>query len=140
MDVTVYLPDEIGRRAKDEELKLSRMLRDAVTAEFKRRDAIDEALDEIQTYEVWPVEMNGVLVTGRITGKLIASCADSQDGVLFLTDDKRVLGHVESDASIERLDDPTEQLVANLNRFFDGEFEPFTEACQALGVAPVIDL
>jgi hypothetical protein len=37
MNHNVYLPDEISERAKAAELNLSRLLRDAVTDELKRR-------------------------------------------------------------------------------------------------------
>jgi hypothetical protein len=39
MDITVYLPDELGKRAKAHNLGMSRMLRDAVELEKGRRAA-----------------------------------------------------------------------------------------------------
>lgn len=38
MNITVYLPDEIGRRAKAADLPLSRMLRDAILAHFREQE------------------------------------------------------------------------------------------------------
>lgn len=39
MKVTVYLPDDVYRRAREVDgMNFSRMLRDAVTAELDRRD------------------------------------------------------------------------------------------------------
>jgi hypothetical protein len=40
MDITVYLPDEMGRAAKEADLPLSRMLRDAVEAQLNPRAKI----------------------------------------------------------------------------------------------------
>ena len=37
MDITIYLPDDLGKWAKDQELNLSRMLRDAVEARENAR-------------------------------------------------------------------------------------------------------
>jgi hypothetical protein len=45
MDITIYLPDEIGQWAKDKGLGLSRMLRDAVIEEQDRRQAIADSQD-----------------------------------------------------------------------------------------------
>jgi hypothetical protein len=44
VDITVYLPDELGQWAKHNGIKLSRMLRDAVELEKKRREAVEDAL------------------------------------------------------------------------------------------------
>jgi hypothetical protein len=40
MDITVYLPDELGKWAKENDLGLSRMLREAVEDEKRRRGAV----------------------------------------------------------------------------------------------------
>jgi hypothetical protein len=45
MDITVYLPDELGRAAKEAELPLSQLLRDAVAAQLDRRPEI--RVDEV---------------------------------------------------------------------------------------------
>ena len=39
MNVTIYLPNEVGKWAKEQDLPLSRMLREAVKSEKRRREA-----------------------------------------------------------------------------------------------------
>ena len=55
MDITIYLPDEIGKWAKEQDLGLSRMLRDAVEDEKRRRDAraavTSEGFERIEVYD-----------------------------------------------------------------------------------------
>lgn len=146
MNFNVYLPDDIGERAKNEDLKLSRLLRDAVTRELERRDAMTQALDEPETYEVQVVSEGGLRFTGRITGKLIAG--DDFYGI-YLTDDKRLL-HYNGDAkTVEPIQTTGQDLVDELKARLDGyyvdesEVDPSEElfkACQALGLKPVIDL
>jgi hypothetical protein len=137
MNFNVYLPDDIGERAKEEDLKLSRMLRDAVTEEFKRRDAMTAALNEKTTYEV-DVIVDGYPVTGRITGTLIV---DDGEWELYLTEDRRVL--LVGGQTYTHFNDPEHDLYD----FFVGgrepderEMEPYIQACQALGFRPVIEL
>ncbi len=83
MDITVYLPDALGARAKQENINLSRMLRDAITEEFAMRDAMKT--QDVQVYEVKLEEH-----VGRITGNKIAEDDRVQ---VFLTDDERVLAY-----------------------------------------------
>lgn len=140
MDITVYLPDGIGERAKNEELNLSRMLRESVVAELARRDAMNDALGSIETYEVGPLDHEkGFAFTGRITGKRISG--DEEIGV-YLTSDKRVLAVDVGTSTYQRLDEPPEKLVENLYAFFERRFGPEAvwETCEALGLPPVIDL
>jgi hypothetical protein len=48
------------KRAKDEGLNLSRLLRDALAAEFTKRDAIAQLLDDPQIYELELASGEGV--------------------------------------------------------------------------------
>lgn len=139
VDVTVYLPDEIGARAKKEELKLSRMLRDAVTAELERRDAMAEALADTETYEftLRAKDPFDVEYTGRITGKLIAGDADTIG--IYLTGDRRVLAVYPDQGLYHRIDEPGKDVVEMLLQSGVNQDE-FAEACRALGLKPVIDL
>jgi hypothetical protein len=140
VDVTVYLPDDIGARAREEKLKLSRMLRDAVTAELERRDAMTATLQDTETYEVTLRHNDGagLQYTGRITGKLIAG-NDPEIVAIYLTTDRRVLV-VHADQGIYfRLDGDDKDLLDGL--LISGiDQDEFLEACQALGLKPVIDL
>lgn len=55
MNVTIYLPDDLGKWAKDHDLPLSRMLREAVTDEKRRRDAVAkvtaEGFERVEVYD-----------------------------------------------------------------------------------------
>ncbi len=133
MDITVYLPDELGKRAKRENVNLSRMLRDALIEEFQRRDTMKATLDDMQVYEVEVEDDEGKVYTGRITGSQIAY-DESGDVTVFLTDDERVIVHDGKRMKYWVLDDPEEQL-----RGWLGPAE-YYEAVDALGITPVVDL
>jgi hypothetical protein len=140
VDITVYLPDEIGERLKkemkDNDLKPSRLFRDAIVEEFRRRDAMTEALGDSEVYEVLLQDENGLEYTGRITGKMIAG---DQHVALYLTADRRVLAFYPDQMGYDRVDEPGQDLVQNLLRVGLDQDE-FADACRALGVKPVIDL
>src|SRR5437764_582775 len=87
VNVNVYLPDEIGQRAKAADLPFSQLLRVAVIVELERRKAMSTTLEETQTYEVGLEDQEGRPYTGRVTGKRIAF--DERRGVeVFLTEDE----------------------------------------------------
>lgn len=52
MDITVYLPDGIGKRAKDAALPFSRLLRDAVATQLDYRDTLAEAIGGMTPHKV----------------------------------------------------------------------------------------
>lgn len=128
VDITVYLPDDIGAKAKRAELNLSRMLRDAVTDELERMEAMAATLQETEVYEI---DLDDGTI-GRITGKLLA--ADDQSGdEVYLTDDERVLFYDASREQVDELDDPAEQLNGLPP-------EMYSAVAEALGFKPIIDL
>lgn len=133
MDITVYLPDEIGERAKEEELNLSRLLRDAVTDELERRETMAKTLDETETFEVELRDKEDRPYTGQIKGKRVAW--DDKSGYeVFLTDDERVLFYDEGRQQYHQFDDPVEQLRSWLSPAM------YSEALYALGEKPVVEL
>ena len=87
-------------------------------------------------------------MTGRITGRRIAG--DGESVCVYLTTDRRVLVHHEGTATYERVDDPPAEMVSKLTAWLSDEssagpiaekhMEILFEACDALGVQPVIDL
>lgn len=132
MDITVYLPDEIGERAKAAELNLSRMLRDAVTEELERRTAVENTLSDSQTIELELEDDEGRIYTGRITGAEIAR-QDHGDWSVFLAQDGRVILYDGERMKYWVLDDPAAELA---------HLDPavYAEACSALGIKAVVDL
>jgi post-segregation antitoxin (ccd killing protein) len=131
MDITVYLPDEIGERAKSAGLNLSRLLRDAVSQELERRDALAETLENPETYNVALEDRDGLEYTGRITGRLIASSGDID---VYLAEDERVLVHDRFKLKYWEEDDPQENLRDVL------EPGSYRTAMNALGLEAIIDL
>ena len=132
MDITVYLPNEIGEKAKAAKLNLSGLLREAVTEELERRRIVKATLEKPQVYEVDVEDNDGRRrYTGRITGALIARDGDV---TVYLTDDERVLTHNARDSSYWECDDPEEELRDQLS---DGSY---AEALHALGLKATVDL
>jgi hypothetical protein len=134
VDITVYLPDELGKRAKANDLNLSRMLRDAVTNDLARRDAVKDALSSTETYELDLIDREGRGYTGRIKGKLIAGAPGVS---VYLTDDERVIVHDEDRSEYHELEDHPAEYLRN---WFPRDPGAYAEACEALGVKAVIDL
>jgi hypothetical protein len=89
MDITVYLPDGLGKRAKDAGINLSATLRAAVADELDRRDAMEKLADGAKVYHLDLQTPDGASFTGRITGKLLAE-TDRSKGV-YATDDGRII-------------------------------------------------
>jgi len=133
VDITVYLPDEIGARAKEADLPFSRLLRAAVEEELNRREAVVETLTDSSEYEVLNLEDNeGRLYTGRLVGTMIAE--GRNDVFVYLTDDERVLVHDNRHSKVHEIEDEEAELREWL------EEEQYVEAMNALGLQPVVDL
>jgi hypothetical protein len=131
MDITIYLPDELGERAKRADLNLSRMLRGQVEEELERRAAVAQTLDNPQTYELELEDPDTFRrYTGRVTGRKIAE--DEQIEV-FLTEDERVIVYDGGRPDYRVLEDPEEELRGL-------PAAEYASALSALGIKPVIDL
>jgi hypothetical protein len=135
VDVTLYLPDELGGRAKAEfeRGELSRLLQDAVRNELERRETVTKTLNDVQTYEVAVEDAEGRTFLGRITGQLIAE-NDRAEIEVFLTQDERVLVYDGARMKHYELTDPVE----GLKNWLIGA--DYTDALHALGETPVVDL
>jgi hypothetical protein len=133
VDVTVYLPDEIGVRAKAlPRGTLSQLFRNAVIDELERRDTVANALSDVREYEVDVEDAEGRVYTGRITGTRIA---DDGPFEVFLAEDERVLVYDADKLAYEVLDDP----VTDLRSWLRSD-AAYAEALHALGKKPVVDL
>jgi hypothetical protein len=88
VDITIYLPDELGQWAKHNGIKLSRMLREAVEGEKKRREAVaDVLLRGSETTEL-PVEDDDIgCYTVRLHGTRLVRDGDI---VVFLGENKKL--------------------------------------------------
>jgi hypothetical protein len=138
MNVNVYLPDDLGRRAKAADLPFSQLLQSAVFDELERRAAMSATLNEPQTYEVAIEDRDGGAYTGRITGKEIASGEDRHGNLtqIFLTEDERVLIYDGARMEYSELDFPAQL------EDWQHDLEPavYAEAMAALGLKATIDL
>jgi hypothetical protein len=140
MDITVYLPDELGKWAKENDLPLSRMLRDAVEAEQRRREAVAglaaaATIYELAAREPYEPAGDGPDIHVRLHGTLIATenVSDGhtstqvylgQDGKLYVHD---FLGEFHCDV------DPG-QLQEHVG------VATYVEAMCAIGQVPVIEV
>jgi post-segregation antitoxin (ccd killing protein) len=71
MDVTVYLPDEIGQWAKDAELNLSGLLREAVLRVRRGMEAAEETASHAKVVELSVADDDG-FYTARLHGTKMA--------------------------------------------------------------------
>jgi hypothetical protein len=93
VDITIYLPDDLGKWAKDQELNLSRMLRDAVGAEKERHDARAkigaEGFERIEVYDAG--KERDVAFQGRLIGSdgdAVQAAYLTRKGTIVVTDDE----------------------------------------------------
>lgn len=140
MDVNIYLPDDIGKRAKDEGLPLSRMLRDAVTEELDRRSIMANTLENAQKIELELLDNEEQPYTGTIHGKLVAAGGREGEEHVYLTTDGRVIGYASEQGKYWELGQAVNlSLDEELSNFLRDP-AAYTEACHALGIKPVIEL
>jgi post-segregation antitoxin (ccd killing protein) len=152
VNVNVSLPGDLRKQAEEENLNLSRLLREAVVRELHRRSVMKELVSEEQVYEV-AVSRREFLdendqdlgaYTGLIRGKLVHA---SPAGLVFLTSDKRVIVYYEEELGtyppgeyrILQAGATERELVDFLREHIPIDFE-FVAACRALGVRPVVEL
>jgi hypothetical protein len=144
VDFTVYLPDEIGQRVRDEGLKISRLLRNAVLEEFARRDGLTKLLEPgVEVYELELEDEGGSPYVGRIKGRRIAG--DEKTGI-YATTDGRLIGYQFESfghgyGTYEILNDPPEDLAEKADPYVG--LLPEDEQLRAwatIGIVQVIDL
>jgi hypothetical protein len=133
MNVNVYLPDDLGRQAKEAQLALSLLLRNAVIDELGRREAVSATLEEAQEHKIVFEDHDGRTITGRLYGVQICEETHHSDLVL-LTDDERVIVYDSSNLRYWESEDPETDLREVLD---DGRY---IDAMTALGISPVIDI
>lgn len=141
VNITVYLPDDVGDRAKAAKLNLSGILREAVTETLHQRAWLEAARDGMaeQRVETSDGRYGESPVILRFTGKLLAS----DDGTtVWLIEDGRVLvedpeRYSEFADAPEFADWVHEQGRDNLGANAEAALR---NAVAALGITPVVDL
>jgi hypothetical protein len=122
VDITVYLPDELGQRAKDEGLPLSQMLRTAVIDRFAQADAQASLQDGMEV-----IELDLEDRVGRFTGTELA-----ED--IYLHEDGRVIVYKPQEERFYEVQDPVEELRGVLDE------ESYLEVVGLLGLTPVVEI
>ena len=136
MDITVYLPDEIGARAKKAELKLSRMLRDAVELELRHRAAMEELAGDGEEILLYLETPDGQTFEGRFTGSLL--CENGKGDQVFVADDERLIAYSERESKYYVLETDEESLRKSLSNWCD--FDGYISAMNQLGYTATVDL
>jgi hypothetical protein len=136
MDITIYLPDDLGKWAKEHELPLSRMLREAVEAEQSRQLAIQNTLEEAGTTELEVEDDDGDSYTARIHGTLIAEQGGgSYPGVyVYLGKDENVYVYEESSGKLYR-----DVAHSDLRDWLPDD-AAYSDSMRALGEDVIIDI
>jgi post-segregation antitoxin (ccd killing protein) len=133
VDITVYLPDEVAQRAKAQNVNLSRVLRDALTAQFTEEDAVSATLEEARTVTLDLQTDEGRAYRGRMEATLLGEAADGATAV-YVRRSGEVIAYRAKDRAFRAVEDPASELFAVLpaDRYF--------AAMDALGIVPEIDL
>lgn len=129
MKVTVYLPDEIGEKAKQHELNLSGLLRAAVEEEIMRQEAVAENSDGMEEIILDLKDDNDLTYRGRFTGKLLV---EDGHGYLYRKEDGTLLFHYYREKKYLPLE------VDELEDFLS--HDSYVAAMHALGETPIIDI
>jgi post-segregation antitoxin (ccd killing protein) len=136
VDITVYLPAELGAWAKANRLNLSGTLRAAVEAEQERRRAVEATLADAKTTDLTVDDDEGYSYTARIHGVLIADQVShgSEDAVeVYLGRDGKIYVYQVHQSKLWR------GVPANtLRHWLDNG--PYVAAMRALGEEVVIDI
>jgi hypothetical protein len=133
VDITVYLPDEVAQRAKAQNVNLSRVLRDALTAQFAEEDAVSATLENARTVTLELRTEEGRAYRGRMEATLIGK--DARRGTdVYLRQSGEVITYRSEDRRFWTVADPANELLAVLPT---GEY---IAAMDALGIVPEVDL
>lgn len=132
MDITIYLPDELGQRAKaDPNVNLSRMLRDALADHYQQEDAMAATIEGATEYKLTLEDDEGRTYTGRITATRIAQDGDIE---VFLTGEENVVFYDGERLRYWVVQEPEDELRGVLNT------EAYVDAMHALGQEVEVDL
>lgn len=134
MNVNLYLPDDLGQRAKDADLPLSQLLRAAVVDELHRRRAMASTTQQMTEHELTIENDDGATYTATVVGTLIGENDRNGDKV-FLTGQENVVAYDEAKLRYHVLENPEEEL-----RHWLPDDGVYVAAMSALGLNAKVDL
>jgi hypothetical protein len=129
MDITVYLPDEIGQWAKESGMNLSQTLRAELEAERARRDAVAGTLTASAEHRIRVAETGLDYV---LHGALIAQDYDHEVEA-YLGDDERIYVYDAGAQRLHEVDSPQD-----LGDWLADSL--YVDAMRALGQRPVLHI
>ena len=89
VDITIYLPDDIGQRAKDKGINFSRLLRDALVGEFAEEDAKAKTLESAEDVVLDLTDGDGRKYRGRMRATALVD--DQKGRTFYLKEDGAVM-------------------------------------------------
>ena len=131
MDITVYLPEDIGQWAKTKNLNLSRLLREAVERLRTEEQEMESTLKGAELVKLPVEDRDGRSYTLRFTG---VALAEHRTGEVYLTDDERVIVYDSDKSDYSVVEDAEEELRGLL------DFDAYIETMNSLGISPEVDL
>ena len=131
MDITVYLPNELGAKAKEAELPFSRLLRAAVEEELERRATMKLTLEDAGPYELRLEDQEGRPYVGQFVGTFVVQ---DRDAHVYVTEDERVLLYDASKMQVHEMDDVQEELRNWLDN------DAYAEVGHTLGFPVIVEL
>jgi hypothetical protein len=131
MNVNLYLPDELGEKAKAADLPLSRLLQRSVTEELQRREAVTKTMKDAREHLVDLETKEGYAYQGRING---IEVHEDDRYRWFVTTDERVLVYDDENMSAEQVEE------RNLEQLAEHNPDAYAAVKTALGETPIIDL
>ena len=138
MDITVYLPNDIGNQAKEAGMNLSRTLRDAVESELEHTRAMRELTAGTNNRE-WFLQLqtpDGEPYQGRVMGVLL--CENHQGDQVILTEDERLIHYCPQQAKHWVMEDDEDALRETLRDVCDDD--EYISAMAKLGYTATVDL
>ena len=133
MDITIYLPDEVAQRAKAQNVNLSRVLRDALTAQFAEEAAVSATLERSKTVTLELKTEEGRAYRGRMEATLIGK-DEGRGTEVYLRQSGEVVTYRSEDRRFMTVADPANELTAVLPT------SEYIAAMDALGIMPEVDL
>lgn len=144
MNITVYLPEDLGQEAKRQDLPLSRLLRHGVQRELRRREAqkthretmLAAHADAMKPVTLEVDDPDGEDYLARFVG---AEVSDFGPYLVYLHEDGRVVVYDREERRLELVEDPIEEL-RDLPGFDEDSFGLYRTVIKDLGLRPVIDI